>query len=209
MKKQFLLFVILFVSVLKAQNAVDFNQIKKDVTEKGGKYEYEKLLYKFVHLPGSLDSLEANRLYYGKEFYTAYKDKIVVIGDLTQFTRQKKYAEAIAEGERLMKEDPVSLEILGSLFLAYKNSNSENKNFNLRNEQFRVLVKAIIGSRENTGNGELYTVTSVADEYIIGNILGHNLYAMRRSSDHVANGIIDHYKLLKTKISFLVVYLRN
>jgi hypothetical protein len=209
MKKQFLLFFIVFASFFKAQNAIDFDLIKKEVTEKNGKYEYEKLLFKFVHLPSSLDSLEANRLYYGKIFYPANKDKVVVIGDLMRLSREKKYTEAIEEGERLMKEDPVSLEILGSLFLAYKNGNPENKNFDLRTEQFRILVNAVVGSRENTEKGELYTVTSVADEYIVGNILGHNLYVMRRSSDRVAKGYIDRFKLLKTKISFLVVYLKE
>ena len=203
------LLTVLIISFCNAQNAIDFKDISTKVSDSAGQYNYEKLLYKFIHLPSSLDSVEAKHLYYGKNFHPKLKDKIVVIGDFLQLARTKKYQETIAEGEKVFGEDPVSLEVLGALCLAYQKGDPQNKMLPLRATQFRVLVKAVLDSAEEKEKGKLYTTMSVADEYIVGGILGYDLHIMRRRSEKVKNGIIDHWKFGKKNISFLITYLEK
>lgn len=200
-------FVFMF-SFLGAQNSVDFNDINKKVQDSTGQYFYEKLVYKFGHLPTTLDSIEAKYLYYGQTFGSKDKE-IVPIGDFLEKARGKTYKEAIDEGEKILKKEPVNLEVLGRLVQLYEKSDKENPMFPLRTAQFKVLVNAILSSAEQKEDQKLYTVMSVTDEYIIGGILDYNLYSMRRKSENASNGIIDHWKSGKKKISFLVFYSKN
>ncbi|WP_312076662.1 DUF4919 domain-containing protein [Chryseobacterium sp.] len=207
MKKILIIPFLLILSFFSAQNGIDFKEISTNVKDSTGRYFYEKLVYKFGHLPDTLDSLEIKNLYFGKDYASgADSKKIVVVGDFLKLARAKKYKDAITEGEKILKEDPVNLEVLGTLVQMYDKSDKENRLFPLRAIQFRTLLQGIILNYQIKNDQKIYTVTSVTDEYIVASILEYNLYSMRRKSEHVSDGIIDHWKQGKNKISFLVHY---
>ncbi|UOU98740.1 DUF4919 domain-containing protein [Chryseobacterium daecheongense] len=207
MKKGLAILVLFIFSFFKAQNPIDFDDVKSKVQDSTGQYFYEKLVYKFGYLPTTLDSIESKYLYYGQSYKIKAKEKrIIPVGDFMEKKRRKQYKEAIEEGEKILKEDPVSLEIIGALIQLYEKSDKENPLFPLRINQFRVLVNAIIHNVEEKNDDKIYTVMSVVDEYIIGGVLDYNLYTMRRKSERTSNGIIDYWKSGKKRISFLVHY---
>lgn len=210
MKRVVVIHFLLVVSFFSAQTSVDFKDIGEKVKDSASAYYYKKLVYKFVHLPQSLDSIESKYLYYGQFSAPDYDDKkVVVVGDFTEFFNRKKYKEGIEEGEKILKQELVNLEVLGKLVLLYDQGDKENKMFPVRRAQFKALLDAVIKNPIQKDENKVYVVMSIADEYLVANFLGYNLYTMRRRSDHVSDGIIDNWKLLKKRISFLVHYKRD
>ncbi|RZJ46483.1 MAG: DUF4919 domain-containing protein [Chryseobacterium sp.] len=99
---------------------LDLKSIEKNLSNSGSPYNYEKLIFKFKGLPKSLDSIEAQHLYYGRNFI---KDKVSQTGEefksLAEAFKNNNFADCIRLGKILYAKDPTNLDVILILLRAY------------------------------------------------------------------------------------------
>lgn len=212
MKKYlFAIFGILFSFFSNAQSTLDLKVIRNNVNDAASPYFYEKLVYQFNYNPGIVNSEEAKHLYYGKT-YANYKvpfskEKEISREDLNTLIKSKKYDEAIIEGEKMIRNSPADIEVLGLLMYSLLQTNKTDENLKyLRSYQFQKLIDAVLKSKSGTEEKPIYTVTSIPDEYVIAGILNLDLKKFRRRTTYNSIGALETWKNGKQRISFQVVY---
>lgn len=182
MKGHFFLLVILFsVFGFSQKSKVDLKAIEKSLKNSDTPYNYEKLIFKYKGYPKSLDSIESQYLYYGRNF----REHAVNTSDdsfksLTEAFKQNNFAECIKQGKALYDKDPTNLDILLILLRAY-DSVKDGNNFLHHLNQFRALTEGIRSSGDGKSEKTAYIVNSVGDEYILLNILNISKDYTRRS----------------------------
>lgn len=172
MKQYFLLLFLLFsVFGFSQKPAVDLKTIGKDLKNSKSPYNYEKLIFKYKAYPKSLDSVESQHLYYGRNFK---KDLVCTTDEdfkvLAEAFKNGDFDECIKKGKVLYEKDPTNLDILLILLRAY-DSKKDGSNFMHHLSQFRTLTDAVRGSGDGKSEKTAYLVNSVGDEYILLNIL--------------------------------------
>ena len=212
MKKYWFISFFAVFSILNfAQNIPNLTEIKKNVTDPTSPYFYEKLVYIFNFNPGKINSEEAAHLYYGKT-YANYKvpfSKVEEISraDLNGLIKSGNYNLAIIEGEKMVRNSPADIEVLGLLMYSLLQTDQQQEDLKyLRGYQFQKLIDAIIKNRGGTEKKPVYTVTSIPDEYVIAGILKIDLKKYRRKTVYNKLGALDNWKNGKDRISFQVLY---
>jgi hypothetical protein len=207
MKYNFFL-LLLFVSVLGFGQKLkpDFKSIEKNLTNKQSPYNYDKLIFKYKAYPKSLDSLEAQYLYYGRNFQ---ENKVSTMDDdfkkLAEFFKERNADECVKLGTALYQKDPTNLDVLLILLRAYDSKQDAN-NFSHHVSQFRLLTDAIKKSGDGKTEKTAYLVNSVGDEYILLNILqiGEDF---TRGSKPLKDGMLDIWEKDNSKVYIKVLYL--
>ncbi|AZB09285.1 DUF4919 domain-containing protein [Chryseobacterium sp. G0162] len=202
----FLLFILLSVFGFSQKSKVDFKAIEKSLKSSDSPYNYEKLIFKYKGYPKSLDSIEAQYLYYGRSFR---EDKISTSDEgfknLAEAFKQNNFEECIKQGKALYEKDPTNLDILLILLRAY-DSLKDGNNFIHHLSQFRALADGIKSSGDGKSEKTAYLVNSVGDEYILLNILNiGNDYT--RGSKPSKDGMFDIWEKGGQKIYIKVLYL--
>lgn len=174
MKNHLLLLLLLF-SVFsfgqKSKPVVDLKMIGKDLKNEKSPYNYEKLIFKYKAYPKSLDSIESQHLYYGRNF----RSDLVSTTDedfktLADAFKNGDFDECIKKGKVLYEKDPTNLDVILILLRAF-DSKKDGSNFMHHLSQFRTLTDAIRSSGDGKSEKTAYLVNSVGDEYILLNIL--------------------------------------
>lgn len=202
----FLLFILFSVFGFSQKSKVDFKAIEKSLKSSDSPYNYEKLIFKYKGYPKSLDSIESQYLYYGRNF----RGNRVTTSDegfknLAEAFKQNKFEDCIKQGKALYDKDPTNLDILLILLRAY-DSMKDGNNFVHHLNQFRALADGIKSSGDGKSEKTAYLVNSVGDEYILLNILNiGNDYT--RGSKPSKNGMIDVWEKGDQKIYIKVLYL--
>lgn len=167
----FLLFIMFSVFGFSQKSKVDLKAIEKSLKNPDSPYNYEKLIFKYKGYPKSLDSIESQYLYYGRNFRS---EKVLTTGDdfksLAEAFKQGSFAECIKQGKILYDKDPTNLDILLILLRSY-DSMKDGNNFIHHLNQFRSLTDGIKSSGDGKSEKTAYLVNSVGDEYILLNIL--------------------------------------
>ncbi|MDC8102305.1 MULTISPECIES: DUF4919 domain-containing protein [Chryseobacterium] len=180
--------------------------IEKSLNKSDSPYNYEKLIFKYKGLPRSLDSIESQYLYYGRNFRT---DKIITSDDrfksLAEAFKQNNFEDCIKQGKALYGTDPTNLDILLILLRAY-DSIKDGNNFMHHLNQFRSLADGIKSSGDGKSEKTAYLVNSVGDEYILLNILkiGQDY---TRGSKPSKDGMFDIWEKEGVKTYIKVLYL--
>ncbi len=206
--KKYLFFLLLFISVLGVAQKLkpDFKSIEKNLTNKQSPYNYDKLIFKYKAYPKSLDSLEAQYLYYGRNFQ---ENKVSTLDDdfkkLAEAFKEKNADECVKLGTALYQKDPTNLDVLLILLRAY-DSKQDAGNFAHHVSQFRLLTDAIKKSGDGKSDKTAYLVNSVGDEYILLNILqiGEDF---TRVSKPQKDGMMDVWEKDGNKVYIKVLYL--
>lgn len=207
MKYHFFL-VLLFVSVLGfgQKSKIDFKAIEKDLKNEKSPYNYEKLIFKYKGYPKSLDTIESQHLYYGRNFR---KDLVSTLDDdfkgLADAFKNENFDECIKQGKVLYEKDPTNLDILLILLKAYDSKQDAN-NVIHHLGQFRALSGAIKSSGDGKSEKSPYLVNSVGDEYILLNILNLGK-EYTRGSKSVKDGILDIWEKENDKVYIKVLYI--
>jgi len=167
----FLLLLFLSVFGFSQKSKIDLKEIEKSLKNPDSPYNYEKLIFKYKGYPKSLDSIEAQYLYYGRNFRN---DKVSAVDEsfksLTDAFKQSNFEECVRLGKVLYGKDPTNLDILLVLLRAY-DSRKDGNNFMHHLNQFRLLTEGIKSSGNGNSEKTAYWVNSVGDEYILLNIL--------------------------------------
>ncbi|WP_312392829.1 DUF4919 domain-containing protein [Chryseobacterium sp.] len=206
--KKYLFFLLLFISVLGFAQKLkpDFKSIEKNLTNKQSPYNYDKLIFKYKAYPKSLDSLEAQYLYYGRNFQ---ENKVSTLDDdfkkLAEAFKEKNADECVKLGTALYQKDPTNLDVLLILLRAY-DSKQDASNFAHHVSQFRLLTDAIKKSGDGKSDKTPYQVNSVGDEYILLNIL-HIGDDFTRVSKPQKDGMMDVWEKDGNKVYIKVLYL--
>ncbi|MFC3159869.1 DUF4919 domain-containing protein [Chryseobacterium arachidis] len=147
----FLLFLFVSVFGFAQKSAIDFKAIEKNLKNEKSPYNYEKLIFKYKGYPKSLDTIETQHLYYGRNFR---KDVVSTNDDdfktLAEAFKTANFDECIKLGKILYEKDPTNLDILLILLKAY-DSKQDSNNVIHHLGQFRALTGAI----RSSGNGKL------------------------------------------------------
>lgn len=206
--KNYLFFLLLFISVFGFGQKLkpDFKSIEKNLKDKQSPYNYDKLIFKYKAYPKSLDSLEAQYLYYGRNFQD---NKVSTLDDdfkkLAEAFKEKNADECVKLGTALYQKDPTNLDVLLILLRAF-DSKQDAANFSHHVSQFRLLTEAIKKSGDGKTDKTAYLVNSVGDEYILLNILqiGEDF---TRVSKAQKDGMMDVWEKDGYKIYIKVLYL--
>lgn len=202
----FLLFIMFSVFGFSQKSKVDFKAIEKSFKNSDSPYKYDKLLFKYKGYPKSLDSIESQYLYYGRNFRS---DKVTTSDEafksLAEAFKQNNFEECIKLGKALYDKDPTNLDVLLILLRAY-DSVKDGNNFMHHLNQFRSLADGIKSSGDGKSEKTAYLVNSVGDEYILLNILNiGNDYT--RGSKPSKDGMYDIWEKEDKKIYIKVLYL--
>jgi hypothetical protein len=207
MKYHFFLLLVLFsVFGFSQKSKIDLKSIEKNLKNPDSPYNYEKLIFKYKGYPKSLDSIEAQYLYYGRNFRD---DKISTLDDsfkeLADAFKQNNFEECIKLGKVLYDKDPTNLDILLVLLRAY-DSMKDGNNFMHHLNQFRSLTEGIKNSGDGTSEKTAYLVNSVGDEYILLNILNIGKDYVRGSKT-AKDGMFDIWEKDGHKLYIKILYL--
>lgn len=196
---------ILAAMAVQSQGKPSMPDIERSVQDSASVFFYERLLFRFVSLPSLLSSEEGRHLYYG-QYKIRKRNSAETERAFFELVSANKCREAIAAGEQLLKTDPINLEILGRILQCYSQADRENPQAPHRLTQFRILMEAALSSATGPEAHKTYTVMNVVDEYILAGTQGIDLMQYRRRSQPVAEGMMDHWRKGRKKISFLVIY---
>jgi len=207
MKYHFFLLLALFsVFGFSQKSKIDLKNIEKSLKNPDSPYNYEKLIFKYKGYPKSLDSIEAQYLYYGRNFRD---DKVSTLDDsfkeLADAFKQDNFEECIKLGKVLYDKDPTNLDILLVLLRAY-DSMKDGNNFMHHLNQFRSLTEGIKNSGDGTSEKTAYLVNSVGDEYILLNILNIGKDYVR-GSKIAKDGMFDIWEKDGHKLYIKILYL--
>ena len=185
---------------------LDLKNIEKNLSNTNSTYNYERLIFKFKGLPKSLDSIEAQHLYYGRNFK---KDKVSQTGDdfkgLAEAFKSNNFAECIKLGKTLYAKDPTNLDVILILLRAYDQL-KDVSNFSHHISQLRLLTDAIKNSGDGKSEKTAFKVNSVGDEYIFLNVMNIG-QDYTRGSKTLRDGVIDVWEKGDHKIYIKVLYL--
>ncbi|MDQ1098113.1 MULTISPECIES: DUF4919 domain-containing protein [Chryseobacterium] len=207
MKNYFFFLLILWpVFGFSQKSGIDLKSIDKDLKDSASPYFYEKLIFKYKGFTESLDSLEAQHLYYGRNFS---KDRISTTDErfeqLAQAFKDKNFDECIRQGKVLYDKDPTNLDVLLILLRAY-DAKQDKDNFIYHLSQLRSLTGAIRSSGDGKSEKTAYLVNSVGDEYILLNMLNIG-QGYTKASKSSKDGIMDIWEKENNKIYIKVFYL--
>lgn len=202
----FLLFILLSVFGFGQKPNVNLKTIEKSLKDSGSPYNYDKLIFKYKGYPKSLDSIESQYLYYGRNFRN---DRIQTSDEsfknLAEAFKQGNFADCIKQGKVLYDKDPTNLDIQLILLRAY-DSVKDGNNFMHHLNQFRSITEGIKSSGDGKSEKTAYLVNSVGDEYILLNILNIG-QDYTRGSKAVKDGMIDIWEKGGHQIYIKILYL--
>ncbi|MBL7878492.1 DUF4919 domain-containing protein [Chryseobacterium gambrini] len=202
----FLLFLLISVLGFAQKSKIDFKAIEKDLKSEKSQYNYNKLIFKYKAYPKSLDTLEAQHLYYGRNF----REDLLFTTDeafksLADAFKSNNFQDCIRQGKALYDKDPTNLDILLILLKAY-DSIKDGENFLYHLSQFRALTDGMKASGDGKTEKTPYLVNSVGDEYILLNILNLGK-EYTRGSKSAKDGILDIWEKDSNKVYIKVLYI--
>lgn len=191
---------------LSQKTKLDLKSIEKNLTNPKSVYNYDRLIFKYKGLPKSIDSTEAEHLYYGRNFR---KDLVSQSGDdfkeLADAFKSNNFTECIRLGKVLYAKDPTNLDVILILLRAYDQT-KDIGNFSHHIAQLRLLTDAIKNSGDGKSEKTAYKVNNVGDEYIFLNVMNVG-QGYTRASKTLKDGIIDVWEKEDIKIYIKVLYL--
>ena len=201
----FFLFIIPFFG-LGQKAKFDLKNIEKNISAPNSIYNYDRLIFKYKGLPKSIDSIEAQHLYYGRNFR---KDLVSQTADdfkeLAEAFKSNNFKECIRLGKILYSKDPTNLDVILILLRSYDQT-KDIANFSHHIAQLRLLTNAIKNSGDGKSEKTAFIVNNVGDEYIFLNVMNVG-QDYTRSSKTLKDGIIDIWEKEGSKIYIKVLYL--
>lgn len=202
----FLLLLLASVFSFGQKAKIDLKMIGKDLKSQKSPYHYDKLIFKYKAYPKSLDTIEAQHLYYGRNFRN---DLVSTTDDafktLAEAFKNGDFDECIKKGKDLYDKDPTNLDVLLILLQAY-DSKKDGNNFLYYLSQFRTLTDAMRSSGDGKTEKTAYIVNSVGDEYILLNILNLGK-EYSRGSKAAKDGMLDIWQKDNNSVYIKVLYI--
>lgn len=209
MKNKLFFFFLLFSFLGFSQYIkLDLKTLEKNLKDPKSNYHYDKVLFKYLGHPQSMDSIDIQYLYYGRNFR---EDKVSLVDEdfkkLAEYYRDQKFTEAVQLGNQLFKKDPSNMDVLLILLQGLKKNGNE-KDFVFRLRQFRTLITAINNSGDGKSEKTPFIVNGVGDEYIFLNTQNIKLDGFNRTSKALKDGMMDVWTKDNESIYVKILYLQ-
>lgn len=206
MMKKCLFFVMLLIGgfFYAQKTPPNLKVIKKNLENKKSEFNFEKLIFKYKGLPKSLDNMEAQHLYYGRNFQKTVSTSSTEFKNLADAFKDKDVDETINLAKEVYGKDPTNLDVLLILLRGY-DTKKDISNFSHHMNQLKSLTDAIKNSGDGKSDKTAYVVNSVGDEYILLNML--NIGQDYNRGSQSANGAMyDVWQKGEEKLYIKVLY---
>jgi hypothetical protein len=170
-KKNILVFLsIILLGNLYAQKVsnIDFDKIKLTVQDSSSNYHYPYLIERFLDFETDLMENEYHYIYYGSIYQDNYSPYRRSDNEKMFFEKVDKrmFEEAIAYGKRVIKENPVNLQVLFRMLVCYYELDDKETA-----SQYAKMYYGLLNVIHRSGDGKsketAYVVICVSDEYEI------------------------------------------
>lgn len=147
---------------VSASTVVDYKEIEDYV--KDNRSDYDALVGRFVSADTTLTNDEIAKIYYGN-FFTGNFSPYATNDGVNKAFKNKDYAKAFKMSQKLLKSNPVALDILQIYLVSSKALNKEVEASNAQ-IRFNQIVSMILDSGEGSEESP-FKVICIADEYAI------------------------------------------
>jgi len=185
MIKNILLLLLLSPLCVKAQDFYPVNYDSIETVLKENKTVYKETLNRFLK-EETLSTEELRLIYYGAVFQENYdpygehkKEK-----EFFNYYNELNYKEALAIGEEILKDEPLDIEMIFSVFVC-ANELKDQKKIDTYMYYYLELLTAIRSSGDGLTATTAFVVTRISDEYAFMGQLGveHNKQALVGTCD--------------------------
>ena len=153
---------LILCNYVSAATIVDYKEIKDYVTN--NRSGYDSLVTRFANCDTTLTNEEIARIYYGYSFtkrYSPYSSN----SEINKTYKNKDYKKALKMSKKLLKSNPVSLDLLLISFVSSSNLKQETLALSART-RFNQIVSMIFDAGDGSEENPL-KVICVDDEYAI------------------------------------------
>lgn len=195
MRKVLMCIILMFYfGISFAQNASikkpDYDQIKKNISEKNSNLYYPKLLAKFNSSDTTMTLDEKRHLYYGfihqKKYspYTRsdYTDSLRIALKKKNY-KTKDLKNIVKYSDSLLKDNPFSLKIINYKLYAEKQM-KDSINHLKDYTKMRIITDAMFSSGDGHSKETAFFVISPTHEYSLLNLLGYKFGGKQNLIDH-------------------------
>lgn len=194
----YLSFLLLFTNLLFGQSDLDLKEIDKLTNDSTSRYFYPSLIYDFNNQPQYFDLIQTKFLYYGKLYTKSYKmfQFSADEGEFNKLLSKGRYKKAIPIGEKILQENPASIEIISKLNLCY-NKTGLQENADITLNKLTLLLNTVFESGTGKEQKTAFKVVAIGDQYAIMAWLG--VKGLSRQSLMKNGSAIDSFKVKDTK----------
>jgi len=163
---------------------VDFSEVKQAIEDSSSALYYPDLLSRLKEKDSTLKELDFHHLYYGAVFQSNYHPYGTTNAKriFLELYSEKEYKKALKQGEIVLEENAVDLEILLKISICHlKLDNQDEKRIFAR--LYYSFLDVIYRSGKGTNADVAFVVTSVDHEYYIAGDLGLNVVYQQLIAD--------------------------
>ena len=173
---RFLISIILFISsfcaVSQQVGKINFDQIKRNITDKKSQYYYPTLIHRILANDSTLTHKDYKYLYYGSVFqdnYHPYGDSFSK-KEFSDIYATGNNQNIIEKGILVLQENPVDIEVTLKVLLAYL-AEGDTTMARVYGKKYYSFLDVIYASGDGESMETAYVVVSVSDEYrIVGDL---------------------------------------
>ncbi|SHF91922.1 DUF4919 domain-containing protein [Dysgonomonas macrotermitis] len=161
--------LLLFSVSIRSQDIpkINFLDIEDAVINPDGNYYYPKLLERYNAFDPSLTITDYVYIYYGFAFQKDYLVNQPGEERMNQLMEKGQYEDAIAECNKILEKNPVSLEANNALAYAMFQLNKPEAEYEPYRNRYKTFVDIITQSGDGKSPLTSFKVIYVADEYNI------------------------------------------
>jgi len=173
---RFIFCFLLISSALFAESQqvgkIDFDQIKRNITDEKSQYYYPSLFQRILANDGSLTHKDYKHLYYGsvfQDYYHPYGDSFSK-KEFSETYQTGNNKQIIEKGILVLQENPVDIEVTLKVLLAYLDE-GDTAMARIYGKKYYSFLDVIYASGDGESIETAYVVISVSDEYrIVGDL---------------------------------------
>lgn len=176
--------------------------VKKAIQDSTSPFYYPRLLDKLSENQNSLTNDEYFHLFYGKIYQPFFHTYRLSNASFKRLINSGKTKKAMAEGNRLLEEDPTNLEVL-VLLSRLQASSGKNTEMTFLDGRIKGILECILltgnGKTENTA----FQIPMVEDQYVVKGVM--NFSGGTRSTVMSQDTMIDKWMKGKDEIYFCIL----
>ncbi|TDQ78312.1 DUF4919 domain-containing protein [Sphingobacterium yanglingense] len=173
---------------------VDYKEIERRIQDKNKDSHYPKLLKRYNAFDKTLTPEEYMLIYYGFSFQNTYLSAQNADGKLAEIAKSKDYKKLIAECERVLQINPVSLSANNLMAMALFESKKTEEGLKYQN-RYRAIRKTIATSGDGRSCETALKVIFIADEY---NML-YSYFDVEKIHGQKLVGLCDYFEVDPTQ----------
>lgn len=160
---------LLITATTSAQNLskISFIDIEEAISNPEGPFFYPNLLDRYNSFDSTLTVIDYAHIYYGFSFQKEYLNNQPSENRLNQLMEKGQFEEAVAEANKILDRNPVSLEANNLMAYALFQLKKPESEWQIYRTRYQNFVKVITQSGDGLSPASAFKVIYVSDEYNI------------------------------------------